>query len=192
MSQRRFVLLDRDGTVIAERCYLADPNELDLLPGAAAGLRRFQDLGVGLVIVTNQSGLGRGRFDQACLDVIHQRLQELLQLEGVTLDGLYYCPHVPADDCPCRKPRTGLVERASRELGFDPRRSFVIGDKPCDIDLGLNVGAQTVLVRTGYGAETEREGACAFHHVADDLVGAAALIENIFQQERGDRRSVPA
>src|SRR5262245_39345312 len=152
MPPRRFVLLDRDGTINAERHYLSDPGQLELLPGVAAGLAEMQRLGLGLVVVTNQSGIARGYFSDARLAEIHNRMGALLHSAGVHLDGIYVCPHGPDDGCEGRKPLPGLVTHAAGELGFDPAQAFVIGDKPCDIELGREVGATTLLVRTGYGA----------------------------------------
>ncbi len=151
MKSRRFVLLDRDGTLNAERHYLASPDGLELLPNTLNGLHRLMELGLGLAVLTNQSGIRRGHFDWATLDAIHHRLGELLRQGGVVLDGIYVCPHVDEDGCDCRKPRPGLARQAAVELGFDPRKAFVIGDKPCDVELGRRVGATTFLVRTGYG-----------------------------------------
>jgi D-glycero-D-manno-heptose 1,7-bisphosphate phosphatase len=93
MSQRRFAVLDRDGTIIVERHYLSDASQVELIPGVAGGLRHLREMGLGLIVITNQSGIGRGFFDQARLDLIHQRLRELLQAEGVNLDDIYSCPH---------------------------------------------------------------------------------------------------
>ena len=175
-SQRRFVVLDRDGTINFERDYLSSPDQVELLPHACEGLRAMRALGLGLVVVTNQSAVGRGYFDLARLEEIHARLRELLAREGVELDGIFVCPHTPSDGCECRKPLPGLLQRAAAELGFSPRECFVIGDKPCDIDLGKAVGATTVLVRTGYGAEHETAGTAAADFVADDLRAAAQWI----------------
>lgn len=177
MGRQRFVILDRDGTIIRERHYLANPAEVELIPGASLGLRRLQALGFGLVVVTNQSGVGRGLFTHDCLDRIHRRLADLLELEGIRLDGIYSCPHVPEHNCHCRKPRPGLVRQAAEELSFDPEESIVIGDKPCDIELGRAIGAATLLVRTGYGAQVEAEGKTAADGIADDLDAAATIIE---------------
>lgn len=177
MSARRFVVLDRDGTLVVERHYLSDPAELELTEGAADGLRRLAALGLGLVVVTNQSAVGRGLFDQARLDAIHARLEEMLAAEHVALDGIYVCPHRPEEDCSCRKPRTGLLERAGRELQFVPAESFVIGDKASDIELGRRAGATTILVRTGYGEEVAASRATAPDHVVANLAEAARVIE---------------
>jgi D-glycero-D-manno-heptose 1,7-bisphosphate phosphatase len=175
MKARRFVLLDRDGTVNVERHYLASPDGVELLPNAAAGLRRLRELGFGLIIVTNQSGLGRGYFCQSALDAVHQRLHELLTAERVVLDGIYYCPHTEEAGCCCRKPRAGLALRAAAELGFDPAESIVIGDRPSDLELGWGLGAVSILVRTGYGAASEKM--VRAHFVVADLLEAAGVIE---------------
>ncbi|PKU23527.1 D-glycero-beta-D-manno-heptose 1,7-bisphosphate 7-phosphatase [Telmatospirillum siberiense] len=176
-NSRRFVLLDRDGTVNVECDYLSHPDQLVLLPGAGQGLRKLRRLGFGLVVLTNQSGVARGYFDLETVSRVHERLRAMLQDEGVTLDGIYLCPHGPDDDCPCRKPRTGMVDQAVAEHGFDPRQAFMIGDKAVDVDLGHAVGATPILVRTGWGAEAEREAKCAPAVILDDLAGAADWIE---------------
>ena len=178
----RYVALDRDGTIIVERHYLSDPDHVQLLPATAAGLQRMGALGLRLIVVTNQSAVGRGIIDEARLAQIHERMRQLLADEGIRLDGVYYCPHTPDDDCNCRKPRPGLMLQAADELGFNPASAFVVGDKACDIDLGLGIGARTALVRTGYGARTESSGAAQPHWVVDDLLQAAAVIERDLQR----------
>jgi len=177
MKPDRYVVLDRDGTLNYERHYLAVPNQLALLPGVGQGLRQLRELGLGLVVITNQSGIGRGFFDEVRLEAIHARLRELLEAEGVWLDGIYFCPHTPEDRCQCRKPATGLLERAAQELGFDPQACFVIGDKSCDIELGQRVGATTFLVRTGYGIEVEADSMVTPDYVVDDVLAAAQVIQ---------------
>jgi D-glycero-alpha-D-manno-heptose 1-phosphate guanylyltransferase len=181
-EQRRFIVLDRDGTIIVEREYLSQPEQVSLIPGAGAAMRKLRQMGFGLVVITNQSGIGRGFFDQAQLERIHQRLEQLLEDEGVRLDGFYVCPHVPDDNCDCRKPRLGLMEKAARELGFIPQNSIVIGDKACDIDMGRMAGAVTFLVRTGYGDQSENTVAADF--VVDDLPLAARSIGRLLGRER--------
>jgi histidinol-phosphate phosphatase family protein len=177
MKQRRFVLLDRDGTLIVERHYLSHPRQVELLANTANGLRHMQEMGLGLVVITNQSGIGRGFFDEAQLHRIHQRMNELLEAEGIALDALYYCPHLPEDHCSCRKPRTGLIELASKEFGFDPKDCFVIGDKACDVELGQRVGGTTFLVCTGYGTQEIANEIINPDYVVDDLWEAAQAIE---------------
>jgi histidinol-phosphate phosphatase family protein len=185
---RRFVVLDRDGTVNAERNYLSDPEVVELLPHAAHGLKLMQDLGLGLVIVTNQSAIGRGYFNDGRLGEIHERLRTLLAKEDVSLDGIYYCPHTPEEGCNCRKPAPGLVYRAAAELGFDPQRAFLIGDKKCDVELGRAVGAKTFLVRTGYGAQVASGNGATPDYVVDDLFEAAVLIKELVKSSQ-ERRS---
>lgn len=170
---RAFVLLDRDGTLNVERHYLRDPDLLELLPGVVAGLHLLRAAGFGLVVLTNQSGIARGYFTTADLDAVHARLGELLADAGLSLDGIYACPHGPDDGCTCRKPGVGLALAAAREHGFDPACGYVIGDKVADIALGRALGAAAVLVRTGYGRATEQAGGVVPAFVADDLLAAA-------------------
>ena len=181
-ARRRFVILDRDGTVIEEREYLSQPEQVALISGAGAALRKLRQMGFGLVMITNQSGIGRGYFDQAQLGLVHERLAQVLQEESVKLDGIYVCPHTPDDRCACRKPGTGLIEKAAKELDFDLEGSIVIGDKDCDIDMGRRAGAMTFLVRTGYGAQFENAVAADF--VVDDLAAATASIGCLMGAER--------
>jgi D-glycero-D-manno-heptose 1,7-bisphosphate phosphatase len=169
-------MLDRDGTIIAERHYLSHPDQVELMPGSASGLRTMRDLGCGLLVLTNQSGIGRGYFDVDMLAKVHGRMTELLAAEGVELDGIYYCPHTPEQCCDCRKPATGLALRAAAEHGFEPATGFVVGDKRCDVDLGRNIGARSILVRTGYGNEEARLPDLRVDHICDDLADAASFI----------------
>jgi len=175
---KKYVVLDRDGTIIVERHYLSDPEQVELLPGAAEGMRRLAEMGLGLVMVTNQSGIARGYFDENRLGEIHQRVQELLAAENVYLDGIYYCPHHPDEGCRCRKPEPGMIQQAAQDLGFLASESFVIGDKPCDIELGQREGATTLLVRTGYGAQVEAEQTAQPDYVVDSLTDAARAIQS--------------
>lgn len=183
MSERRFVVLDRDGTIIVEKNYLADPDQIQLIPGAAQGLRALQKLGWGLVIATNQSAVGRGFFSEERLKEIHQRLLQILAAEAVTIDAIYFCPHTPDDRCLCRKPAAGMIEQAARELSFDLTQTMVIGDKASDIEMGRRVGARTFLVRTGYGAEVAAENRIRVDHVVEDLAEAAAVIGRLTGRE---------
>lgn len=176
---RRFVALDRDGTIIVERGYLAEPDGVELLPGATAGLRHLRSLGLGLIVITNQSGVGRGYFDEAQLERVNARMLALLAAENIYLDGVFCCPHTPDDRCSCRKPQPGLVEAAADELGFDPRDIFVIGDKVIDVQLGQRLAATTLLVRTGYGARVETDEPVRPDRVVDDLWDAALTIERM-------------
>ena len=177
--RRGVVVLDRDGTLNVERHYLSDPAQVTLIDGAVEGLRHLRRLGLPLIVVTNQSGVGRGFFTESTLDRIHARLNEYLAAEGVELEGIYVCPHLPTDGCRCRKPDTGLLERAARERGFEPGEAFVIGDKASDVEMGRRGGCTTFLVRTGYGAEVAARGDVDVDFVVDDLREAARVIEGL-------------
>lgn len=183
---KRYAVLDRDGTLVVERGHLTDSSQLELERGAASGLRRLSALGLGLIVITNQSAVGRGLIDGARLEDIHRTLRGLLAAHEVSLDGIYVCPHTPEEGCSCRKPGTELLERAAREHAFDARESFVIGDKACDIELGRRAGATTILVATGYGAETARDPSVAPDHHAEDLRDAAACIAALLSADRGE------
>jgi D-glycero-D-manno-heptose 1,7-bisphosphate phosphatase len=176
LVRRRFVVLDRDGTINVDRHYLSDPAQLELLPAAAEGLRQMQAIGLGLIVITNQSGIGRGVFDWVHLNFIHRRLCDLLREEGVYLEGIYVCPHRPDDQCDCRKPKTGLLKRAAHEKGFALADCFVIGDKAADIELGQSVGAVTFLVRTKYRPQLAPEGTILPNYVVDDVQEAAQVV----------------
>ena len=182
MERRRFVVLDRDGTIIEERVYLSSPEGLAIIPGAADALRQLGEMGLGLIVVTNQSGVGRGFFDEAQLKRIHDQFSRQLEAQGVELAGIYFCPHMPEDQCVCRKPAPGLIQIAAKELDFDLTSSIVIGDKACDIEMGQRVGATTFLVRTGYGAQFEQS--VAADYVVDDLLAAAEIIKRLLRNER--------
>jgi D-glycero-D-manno-heptose 1,7-bisphosphate phosphatase len=187
-TSQPFILLDRDGTIIKEKHYLSDPDQVELLPGAAIALGQLRLLGFGLVVITNQSGIGRGYYSEDMLGKIHFRLKELLAAEGVALDAVYYCPHTPDANCNCRKPRIGLAEQAVNQFGFNLDNSFVVGDKNCDLELGQAVGATTFLVRTGYGCEVE--GSCANHgadFIVDDLRGVARVLETLQDDTPSDK-----
>jgi len=176
----RFVLLDRDGTINQQVDHLDQPDQVALIPGAAAALRHLRSAGLGLVVLTNQANVGRGLFPPDRLEEIHARLTALLLDEGVRLDGLYVCPHAPEDGCDCRKPRAGLVLRAATDHGFRPDDAFVVGDHAADMGLGRAIGAITILVRTGHGEEELARGAGAkADHVVADLMEAAGVILDI-------------
>lgn len=146
---RKAWFLDRDGTVIVDRGYLADPAGVELLPGAAQALCRLAEAGYLLVMVTNQSGIGRGIFGESDYASVQRRVEAALAAEGVAVAGSYHCPHGPDDGCHCRKPRAGLLERAARELGIALDRSVMVGDKESDVEAGRRAGCRTVRIAAG-------------------------------------------
>jgi D-glycero-D-manno-heptose 1,7-bisphosphate phosphatase len=155
------VFLDRDGTINEEVGYMDRLEKLKLIPFAAEAIRLINSSGMKTVVVTNQSGVARGLFDEAFVDRVHIRLREMLRTEGAFLDGIYFCPHHPTEGrerylmtCDCRKPAPGLLLQAAVNLNLDPLRSYMVGDTLKDIEAGIRAGAQGILVRTGYGAES--------------------------------------
>lgn len=184
-SSRPAVFLDRDGTINREVNYLSSPDQLELLPGAGQALRELQAAGYALCVVTNQSGIARGLFDERALDAIHRRLRELLAAESVTLDAILYCPHhesvgPPAfqADCNCRKPRPGMILEAACQLGLGFETSWCVGDSMRDLAAAQRVHVRGILVRTGKGAAEEERSIAKGDdvHVEDDLLAAARAI----------------
>jgi D-glycero-D-manno-heptose 1,7-bisphosphate phosphatase len=177
---RPAVFLDRDGTIAEEVGYLNHASRFRMFPWVAGALQRLNEAGYAVVVVTNQSGVGRGYFPETLVNEVNQLMTQQLSSSGVKIDAIYYCPHVSAENCNCRKPRTGMLERAAREHALDLQHSFVVGDRYGDIQLARNARARGILVRTGYG-----EGELAWHaakwptqpdFVAQDLAEAADWI----------------
>lgn len=159
---RPAVFLDRDGTLIEERGYLDRLELLTIFPWTADALRLLKRAGFAIVVVTNQSAVGRGMVDEAFLDQVHAELSRQLADGGAAIDAYYYCPHLAdakveryRQACRCRKPGPGMIERACREMGLDPAASVMVGDRWLDIGCGRAAGTRTVLVRTGHGAHEE-------------------------------------
>jgi D-glycero-D-manno-heptose 1,7-bisphosphate phosphatase len=172
-STRPGVFLDRDGTVIEDRHYLADPEGVALLPGAAAAIARLNRAGLPVLLVTNQSGIGRGYFTEADFEAVQRRVISLLTAEGARLDGVYYCPHAPQafPTCDCRKPATGLFLRAAEEHGIDPGRSLFVGDRLRDVLPARTFGGSAYLVR-GDTDEVEEAGLPAWVWAVGSLAEA--------------------
>lgn len=151
---RRAVFLDRDGTVSRYVEYCRRPEEFELLPGAGEAIRRLNQAGMAVAVVTNQSAIGRGWLAPETLEQIHEKMRRQLAQAGASVDAVYVCPHHPDDGCACRKPNTGMLEGASRELGISLESSYVIGDRLLDVRLGRGAGSTTILVRTGHPPES--------------------------------------
>ncbi len=171
----KVVILDRDGTVVLDRGYLSDPAGLEFEPGAAEGMRLLYAQGYRLIVVTNQSGVGRGFFALERVLAMNERLHVMVEAAGAKLAGIYVCPHAPEAGCACRKPEQGLMLQAAAELGFDPASAVVIGDKESDIEFGLRAGAKTVLIAARPPGSPSR---VVPHVIAPNLIEAArAVIE---------------
>jgi D-glycero-D-manno-heptose 1,7-bisphosphate phosphatase len=174
------VFLDRDGTVNEEMGYINHLSRLVLLPQAAPAIRRLNEAGLKVVVVTNQSGAARGYFPLSLVDRVHARLKELLAAGGARVDAIYTCLHGPAEDCPCRKPRPGLLFQAARELNLDLGHSYLVGDRYKDVETAQGAGAKGILVLTGYGRGEYQHFAAAWPeppaYVAEDLAAAVDWI----------------
>jgi D-glycero-D-manno-heptose 1,7-bisphosphate phosphatase len=164
------VLVDRDGTLIRDVGHLSRVEQIEVLPRAADALRLLRERGLKIAIVTNQSAVGRGLLDEKGLEEIHRELVKRLAAGGAVVDGIYYCPHHPTEAlgsyrirCDCRKPDTGMALRAAADLNLDLARSYIIGDKPSDMELAARVGARGILLD------------------ADLAANSAAAVSNIWQ-----------
>jgi D,D-heptose 1,7-bisphosphate phosphatase len=176
--KQKAVFLDRDGTINADPGYLGDPEKFHFLPGVIGGLKRLHEAGYLIFVVSNQSGIARGFFKDEDLRKIHDKMTAALAAEGISLDGIYYCPHHPAEQCSCRKPSPKMVLDASCSFDIDLKGSFFIGDRASDIETGKNAGCGAILVLTGAGAETLRElpESLSPDHIAGDLAEAVSWI----------------
>ena len=190
---RRAIFMDRDGTVSDEVGYVNHIDRYRLLPRSAQAIRRINEAGLLAFVITNQSGVARGLFDEALVHEVHATLVRWLAERGARVDGIYFCPHHPKEgepplrqDCDCRKPRPGLLKRAAEEHGVDLSASYMIGDTVLDIEAARNAGATGILVLTGYGKGDLKfrmaKRGLAPAHVAADLMEA---VEWILEREKG-------
>ena len=183
------IFLDRDGTINEEVEYLSSPNDLRLINGSADAIRLANQLGLLVCVITNQSGIARGILTEQQLDAIHDALRSMLAKHNAHVDAIYYCPHHPTlgdqayrRDCDCRKPGTGMVTQAVQEFGIDTSRSFVIGDRMIDMQLGNTIRATSILVKTGYGAtELSVSPTEKIDYIADNLYTAMQFVKNKIQ-----------
>ena len=182
---RPAVFLDRDGTMLEEAGYLDRLERLVLFPFTVDAVRLLNRGGFAVVVITNQSGIGRGMYEEEFVLRAHELVDSRVAAGGGRIDGYYYCPHHPAAEieryrrrCDCRKPGPGLIRQAAVDLGLDLSRSFTIGDKWTDVQAGEAAGTKGILVRTGYGRSSEqmpRQGVEAVA-VVEDLISAAGWI----------------
>ena len=175
----RAVFLDRDGTLNVDKHYLSDPEQLELIPGVGLALKRLQDAGFLLVIVTNQSGIGRGYYTEENMHAVNRRMINMLAPFGVRLTKIYYSPEAPEQPSVGRKPSPAFLFAARDALGVDLAHSFMVGDKVIDLECGWNAGVQqSILVRTGYGGKLEQQGLASLAQavVVEDVQAAAAWI----------------
>ena len=170
---KKAVFLDRDGVLIEQVAYLSRPEQVALIPGVVEALELIHRHGDFAVVISNQSGVGRGYFTAADVDAVHDRIQELLAERNERVDAFYYCPHAPDEECKCRKPSPEMILRAAERFGIDVGSSLMLGDRMSDLKCGVNAGcASSVLVRTGYGEEQSPKALEAGFPVARDMLDA--------------------
>jgi len=185
--KKRAVFLDRDGTLNEDAGYPGNFGNITIYPASFAAVRRLNEAGLLAIVISNQSGVGRGLFGEAEVMDIHGKMAAAFASHGARLDALYYCPHFEgsadpryAGGCDCRKPKPGLALRAAADFGIDLDRSYMIGDKPDDIAFGRNIGATPVLVLTGQGTDSRRrlraQGPAPCREAADVLAAARWII----------------
>ena len=185
--RRAAIFLDRDGTITEEVGYINHIDRAQLFPWAPEAIRTLKSAGLPVIVVTNQSGVGRGYFTEELVAQVHRKIQDELAVEGAEVDAYYYCPHHPSalieayrQECLCRKPSRGMADEAAERFGIDLGTSYVVGDTYRDMQLGFNIGARTILLMTGYG-----RGEYEYHRgawsrmpdlVAENLLEAAELV----------------
>lgn len=170
------IFLDRDGTILNEPGYLSDVRKMIFYPGVFDALARLQGVGYKLVVITNQSGVGRGYFTLGALKKINQRFVRIMSAHSVRIDGIYFCPHLPQAGCVCRKPKPTLAQRAARDLNLDLKHSFMIGDQVRDMRLAKNIGVPGLLVLTGSGRRSRAKASRLSAKVTRSLSSAADWI----------------
>lgn len=170
------VFLDRDGTIIVEKHYLRDPDGVELETGVVEGLSRLQQRGHPLIVLSNQSGIGRGLFTEGDAQRVNERIAALLGGHGIEILAWYLCPHAPEEACDCRKPLPGMPLNASRDWQLDLVGSYVIGDKACDLELADAIGGTGILVTTGHGRDAAAWARSGSRPVVGGLRDAAEYI----------------
>jgi D-glycero-D-manno-heptose 1,7-bisphosphate phosphatase len=183
------VFVDRDGTINVDVDFLSSPSQLQLIPRSAKAIKALNDLGVPVIVITNQSGIARGLYSEDDLRRVHSAMDEMLKQYGATITAYYYCPHHPTDgiapyvkDCECRKPKPGMLLRAKKKFGFNLKRSSIVGDKLVDVQAGKSVGAVAIQVATGYGTKEKDLCADIRDYYAVDLFDAVQFIKSKLKQ----------
>jgi D-glycero-D-manno-heptose 1,7-bisphosphate phosphatase len=192
-DKRRAVFLDRDGTINVEKNYLHKATDFEFIPGAQEAIKKLKDAGFLVVVVSNQSGIARGYFDETAVESLHQHIQEELANYGTSIDAFYFCPHHPVKglgpykvQCECRKGSPGMLLLAARDYDVDLSRSIMVGDKLADIEAGKRAGCKSLLVLTGYGETTALNNEIRSIEKCQDLLAASRLILEIHSDVNTD------
>ena len=173
VSTKPAIFIDRDGTLVEEVDFLSRPEDMRVFGFSGEALQIFKDQGYKVIVITNQSGVGRGYFNAEDVRSVHDALAAELP---AMIDAFYFCPHHPDEGCSCRKPSSGMIEQAVKDHGIDVVNSWIVGDKKLDIETGFNIGMATALVLTGYGADHVKELGRMPDVVADNILEAAKQI----------------
>ena len=166
---QKAAFIDRDGTLIEEVNFLSNVDDLRVFPFTYDAVKSLKDAGFLIIVVTNQSGIGRGVYGEAEMNEIHNEMQ--LQLDNM-IDAFYFCPHLPCDGCSCRKPSLGMIESAMQDFAIDIPNSWMIGDKKIDVETGKNAGTRSAMVLTGYGRSHSAQLDSTPDVLAEDLLAA--------------------
>jgi len=170
------VFLDRDGTICRDVHYMSRPEQFELLQGVAEGIRIFNDLGLKVIVITNQSAIARGYLTEKDLTRIHNKMIEEISAKDARVNAIYYCPHHPDDGCDCRKPKIGLLKRAEKDLNLNLKRCFLIGDRELDVKTAWNAGCTSIIVPS-----PETEKSIKSDYILPNLHEAAKLIKRILR-----------
>jgi histidinol-phosphate phosphatase family protein len=181
-ARNKAAFLDRDGTIARDVPYCSRPEDFELLPKVPEAIKLLNDNGFKVVIITNQSGIGRGFFTEDMLAKIHRKMLDELKKSGSVIDAIYYCPHQPDDNCECRKPKPTMILQAARDLAIDLQKSFFIGDTDSDVEAGEKVGCHTIRINTAFSIDAKRQAADFV--CADLYAGAQWIIDQTKQRSR--------
>lgn len=184
-ASRPAVFLDRDGTLLTERGYLSNPQNIRFYPSVVPALKQLQKKGFDLIVITNQSGVGRGYFSLSTLSKINQRFTSLLRMKGVRINDIYFCPHAPDDGCRCRKPKPFLLQQAAKRRKISLASSFVVGDQMTDINMAVAAGVKPILVLTGSGRAQRKKAILAGAKITRNVSSAVTWI---LSQRRYEKR----
>jgi D,D-heptose 1,7-bisphosphate phosphatase len=177
VAVHKAVFLDRDGTIARDVPYCSRPEDFELLPEAAEGIRLLNESGYKVIVITNQSGIARGYFTEEMLKMIHQRMKTALARFGASIDGIYYCPHHPDNGCDCRKPKPGLALKAAQEHDIDLAESYFVGDKMHDVESGHAASCRTVLISPlGEVENSSADSPVRPDYIARNMAQASRLI----------------
>lgn len=182
-GKRRAVFLDRDGTINVEKTYLHKIEDFEFIAGVPEAIKKLKDAGFLVIVVSNQSGIGRGYFDEQAVETLHEHIQTELAAYGTSIDAFYFCPHHPVHgvdhyqiDCDCRKGAPGMLLQAAEDYNIDLPRSFMIGDKLADIEAGERADCTPILVLTGHGKLAQLQPEFSAVEKCPDLDGSATFI----------------